>query len=149
MRWRKTAITSLFHYNRDTWASWRLESPTIRLFLQQFVQADKENAKGPHDSSFKRGIHPSQRVSHENVVSMPWRHHEKPAKMSAQCDIPVSLSGGRRKTWSLLTSFSASIINGGTHSPLGFNWYAQYTLNNSSRHSATGHLQQAKYQDGY
>ena len=58
-------------YGDATWASWRLQSPVIRLFVQQFVQVDiKGNIGAPHHRSRARGIHWWQVDSHQKGLVM-------------------------------------------------------------------------------
>ena len=62
------------HYSDVIWASWRLKSTTLRLFVQQLGQADIKDIKVQHHWPFRSRIYsavPSQRVS--NTV-LEWRH---------------------------------------------------------------------------
>ena len=65
----------------SSWARWRLKSPVLRLFTQQFIQAQiKENIK-PRvtglcaGNSPVTGEFPAQRASNAENVSIWWRHH--------------------------------------------------------------------------
>ena len=82
-----------YHYSKITWASWRLKSATIHLFVKQQLHANnKENSKAPYNWLFVRGIlqwpvvFSSQRTSNVESVSMSWRNH-----------IPVMVT--RQYTW--------------------------------------------------
>ena len=50
------------------WARWRLKSPTSRLFIELFIQAQMKE--------IMIGEFPTQRASDAENVSIWWRHHE-------------------------------------------------------------------------
>ena len=67
------------------WALWRLKSPALRLFTQQFIQVQiKEDIKAPRhwplwwEFTSDQWIPPHRASSTENV-SIWWRHRVKPA----------------------------------------------------------------------
>ena len=76
------ANTPLHHESEVIWASRRLESPTTRLLIQQFIQANNKNIKICTTNPLVWGKFtrvtdgfPSQRDSNAESVSMSWRHH--------------------------------------------------------------------------
>ena len=68
------------NYGNVKWSSWRLELPVNRVFVQQFVQTDKNKHQSPRCCPFVRdppatGRFPAQRDSNAENVSIWWRHN--------------------------------------------------------------------------
>ena len=81
---RHTDIGTVYHITITSWwGRWRLESPALRWFVQQFVQAQiKDNIKVPRHwplrgNSPATGEFSSQMASDVENVSIWWRHHAK------------------------------------------------------------------------
>ena len=63
------------HYSDVISASWRLRSPTRRLFVQQFDFDNQENIKGSHWNPPVTGGFPSKVSVNAESVSLPWPLH--------------------------------------------------------------------------
>ena len=114
-----------FHYSDDIWASWRLKSPAIRLFVCKFLQANIKETSKPAPLALCEnppvtGQFPWQRSTNVESVSIQWCIMLYPFLMPSganQWRSPHSEVGPGARTWrtmaeSVRSHFSARLAPG-------------------------------------